>query len=144
MSGDDTVTTDAHIMGNLHQIIDLGALTNYRVRKGATINSGVGTNLNIILNDDAPNMRHFFKAALAANEAKTILTNARTGLDKHPVAQERIDDGSVRTDNTIAANLAIGTDDRARSDDRSRANLDMIADDRAALDGDIAFKQRCR
>ncbi len=57
--GHNAKSAKSHIVRNLHQIIDLGALTDHRVVQSAAVNRGVGTNFNIILKDYAAELRYF-------------------------------------------------------------------------------------
>ena len=49
---------DAHIVANLHQIVDLGALADHGIADCATVNGRAGADFDLILNDDAPDLRN--------------------------------------------------------------------------------------
>ena len=51
---DDTASSDDDVVADLHEIVDLGALANNCVSQRAAINSRIGANLYIVLNDDTP------------------------------------------------------------------------------------------
>ena len=56
--GDYAIAADADVMGDLHEIVDLGALADDRIGHGAAIDGGVGADLDIVLDDDPADLRH--------------------------------------------------------------------------------------
>src|SRR5262245_61493752 len=52
-SCDQAVASDPTVVPDLHEVIDLGALTDHRVAQSAAIDCRVGTDLDAVLNDDA-------------------------------------------------------------------------------------------
>src|SRR5690606_5084783 len=57
MTGDHAGSTDLHVVGNLHKIIDLAALADDGIRQRAAVDCGVRADFHIVLNDDATNLR---------------------------------------------------------------------------------------
>src|SRR5579863_8545185 len=53
LPGNHTVTSHPGVVTNLDQIINFGTLADHRVAKRATIDGGVGANLDAVLNDHA-------------------------------------------------------------------------------------------
>ena len=49
----DGVFADRDVMGDLHEIVDLGPLLNDRLSQCGTIDSDVGAELHVVFDDDA-------------------------------------------------------------------------------------------
>src|SRR6185312_2557735 len=122
MPGDDTATPDAHIVADLDQIIDLGAFADHRIRHGAPVDGGIRTDLHVILDDDAADLRHAFGTLCPGDEAKTVLADPGAAVDDDAIADERVLNTRARPDIAVAADLAGLSDGRIRGDDRAPAD----------------------
>ena len=80
------VRTDAGVVANLHQVVELDAVTHHSVFKGSTVDAGVGTNLDIVTHTHraqlldflpTPRMRGKSKA-IRADHSATVHDGART------------------------------------------------------------------
>ena len=49
---------DADIVANLHQVVDLGALADHGVAHGAAVDRGAGADFDVVLDDDAADLRN--------------------------------------------------------------------------------------
>jgi hypothetical protein len=58
LSNQQTVTSDADIVTDLNQIVDLGTFANHGIADGAAVDGGASPNLDVVLDDDAPDLRH--------------------------------------------------------------------------------------
>ncbi len=67
---------DQHIVGDLHEIVDLGALADHGVADRAPIDRGVGADLDIVLDDDAADLRHLDVAGRSHHVAEAVLSDA--------------------------------------------------------------------
>ncbi len=90
-------------MADLHQIIDLGALTDDGVADGAAVDCGAGADFHIVLDYDAAQLRHFDMTARTHHETKAILPNVTAGVDDHAVADDCMNQGRTGTDKSVAA-----------------------------------------
>jgi uncharacterized 2Fe-2S/4Fe-4S cluster protein (DUF4445 family) len=52
------MTANDDIVADLDLVIDLRAFTNHGVAVGPAVNGGVGADLDVILYDDPPDLRH--------------------------------------------------------------------------------------
>ncbi len=86
-AGDEAVSADAHVVGDLHEIVDLGVFADDRVGHGAAVDGRVGADLDIVLDDDAADLRNALRAGRAGGEAETVLADPGAGMDDHPVAE---------------------------------------------------------
>src|SRR5690606_36124020 len=92
MSADDDVVPD------LHEIINFRALADHRILKGAPVDGCIGSDLDVVLNDDTADLRHLEVAARAHREAEAVLADADTGVNENPVADERMGNSRQRPD----------------------------------------------
>ena len=89
--GDDhAMAADDHVVGDLHQIVDLGALADHRVAAGAAIDRRVGADLDVVLDDDAADLRNFEVPLRPHGEAETVLADAHARMEDHAVADESV------------------------------------------------------
>src|SRR5665213_1819810 len=53
----DTVATDTYVMADLDQVVDFCALADHGIANGATIDGSAGADFDIVLDDDACDLR---------------------------------------------------------------------------------------
>ncbi len=63
LRNNDAMPPNDDIMGNLHQIIDLGPLADNRIGQRPAIYSGVGADFHIILHHNPAELRHLYMPA---------------------------------------------------------------------------------
>src|SRR6266581_2532220 len=80
LGGEQTVTSDRHVVRDLHQIVDLASLPDHGVPDGPAVDRGIGANFDVVLDDDAPDLRNLVGSARAAHIAKAILANGAAGV----------------------------------------------------------------
>src|SRR5208283_6159036 len=132
------------IVAYLHKVVDLGALADHGVANGAAVDRGAGADLDVVLDDDAAELRHLVVAPLGHHEVKPVLTYLAAGMNDDPVADQRVGDGRSRADRAIAPDTHFGSDHRRRADDAAGADFGARPDHRAGLDGDAVFRPRGR
>ena len=123
LGDDDAMSANADIVGNLHQIVDLGALADDRVVERPSVDCGVRADFNVILDDDPADLRDLFQTPRARSIAETILADAHTGMDDDIVADQRVLDCGSMADVTIPAYPCSRANGSARGNDRSRTDL---------------------
>src|SRR5580692_9713511 len=133
-----------NVVADLHQIVDLRPLSDHGVTVRAAVNRHARADLDVVLDDNAPNLRHFEMAPGPKRKSKAILSDMRPGMNNYPVADQRGNDCRERAHRTIATDPHLGADDRIRADDRSSANFDASPDDRARIDNHSGFEPRGR
>src|SRR5664280_672368 len=131
-------------MADLNQVVDLGALADHGVANGAAVDRGAGADLDVVLDDDAPDLRHLEVAGAAHNEAEAILADLAARMDDDPVADQRVGDHRPAADRAIAPYPYLGSDHRRRPDDAAAADFGARSNYRARFDGDAAFQPRAR
>src|SRR5262245_28013447 len=95
LAGEQAVTSNRHVVRDLHQIVDLGSLPDHGVTNGPAIDSGVGADFDIVLDNDAPNLRHLVGSARAWHIAKAILANRAARMDDDPVTDQGVHDRGI-------------------------------------------------
>ena len=131
--------------GDLHQVVDLGALADHRVADRAAVDRGVGADLDVVLDDDAADLRDLAVAARAQQIAEAVLTDAAAGMDDDAVADQRVDDGRARADRRSRGRSARpGRSRQSGADHGAGADLGARTDHRAGIDRDAAFEPRRR
>src|SRR5262249_57884409 len=113
--------TDLHVVPDLYQIINHRAGADHGVPRGAPVDRRIGTDLDIVLDDDAAELRHLDEPPGIKREAEAVLTDADARIKPDPGADEGMAhahigaDADVRAEDAAGANDAIGADERARS-----------------------------
>src|SRR5690349_6823179 len=59
LANDHAMSSDDDVVPDLHQIINFGALADDRVVQGAPVDGRIGPDLDVVLDDDAADLRHF-------------------------------------------------------------------------------------
>jgi hypothetical protein len=70
-----TMTTHHNIMGNMDHIIELRALADNGVTNSAAINRNIRTKFDMVLNDNASNLRNFCMTLPPNGKTKSILAD---------------------------------------------------------------------
>src|SRR5450631_4876053 len=140
----DAMPTDSDIVADLDQVVDLGALADHGIANGAAVDRCAGADLNIILDDDAPDLWHLEVPFASHHEAEAILTDLTARMNDDPVADQRVGDDRPGPDRTIAPDAHLGSDHRRRPDDAAAADFGPRPDHRPGLDRDVIFQPRGR
>ena len=119
---------DVGVVPNLDQIINLGAFADHSVRQRSPVDSAIGADFHGILNNDPTQLRDFEVPGCAADEAKAVLADARTGEDADAIADQSVADRDVRSNDDVVANLDATADDGALADNAVSSDLDVRAD----------------
>ena len=92
----NAVPADDDVVADLHEIIDFRALADDRVAIGAAVDGRAGADLDVVLDDDAPDLRHLEMPAGPEREAETVLSDVRAGMDDDAVADQRAGERRAR------------------------------------------------
>src|SRR4249920_494239 len=102
---------DIHIVGDLHEIVDLGAAAYHRSAQSRTIDGCICTNLNVIFDHDNTDLWNLDTTLAAAGIAETVAADDHTRVKYHPIT-----DAASMSNHDVGMKYAIGTD------------LDIVAD----------------
>ena len=95
---DDAVPADLDIVADLDLVIDLRPLADHRVAVGAAVDRRVGADLDVVLDDDAADLRDLGMASRTHGKAETVLADAHTGMDDDAVADQSVLDARMHAD----------------------------------------------
>src|SRR5580692_10811111 len=116
------MATNDHVVANLTKIVDLGCLANDRVPDATAIDRRAGTDLDIVLDDDAASLRNFLLCRIV-DVTKAILPDVAPRMDHHAIADQRMNDRASRADRATAADQHVRPDHGRRGDDAARSDL---------------------
>ena len=74
-------------MGYLYQVVKFYALAHVCASHGRTVNTGIGTDFNIILYGDYAYLRDFVVTFCIRSETEAVSTNYRTRVDCNTIAK---------------------------------------------------------
>src|SRR6516164_7965952 len=78
--GDRRVRTNAHVVSDHDEVVELHAVLDDGVLDGATIDGGVGTDLHVRADKHAADLRHLEPGALLRGKAKAVGADHRARL----------------------------------------------------------------
>ena len=133
---------DDDVVADLHLVVDLGALPYDCVAIGAAVDGGARPDLDIVLDDDAADLRDLEVTARAHGETEAVLADMDAGMDDDPVANRGVLQGRAGADRGVPADPNIGPDHRVGSEDRAGADFRPRPDYRARIDGHAVFEPR--
>src|SRR6516165_5009969 len=115
------MATDDDVVGDLHEVVDLGSFADDCIRQGSSVDRGIGSDLNIIANDYAADLRHFDVSIAAQGKSEPVLSNACAGVENHAVSDNRMHDGRA------GAHVAITTEHDPESNHGACCNGRSVA-----------------
>ncbi len=117
-TGDRSMLSDYHVVGNLHLVIYLYTASDQRVIHGASIDRGVGADFDIIAYLDTADLRHFFPMTIALRQAETV------GPDDHArMQQDAFTDLRARQYRHPRHQSAFGADPDTRANHTARPQM---------------------
>src|SRR5262249_46850553 len=117
------MTANRDIVADLYQVVDLGPLADDGVAGAAAVDGGAGADLDIVLDDDAADLRDLEMSRRSHHEAETVLADADAGMDDHAVADERVHERGAGADRRVAADPNARADHGVGAEHRARADL---------------------
>src|SRR5690606_40676269 len=102
------IIADAHVMGNLHQVVNNHAIADESVTQGAAINGGVGADFDIIADLHRTELMNFHPAARLVGKTKAVgsYNSAAVHSDIAPQRNPMIK-GGIRMKITVIANQGV-------------------------------------
>src|SRR5262249_42421091 len=126
---DDAMPSDHDVVGDLHQVVDLGAVADHRVSERAAVDGGVGADLDVVADDDAADLGPLAPASGAHREAEAVLPDAGAGVNDAAVADDGMRQGRTCADVAVAAEHDPVAHYRPGGDGRAAADDSFAADD---------------
>src|SRR5262249_20639423 len=141
---DHAMPADRDVVGDLHEVVDLGALADHRIAERAAIDAAVGTDLHVVLDDDAAHLGHFEVPPGPHGKAEAVLADAHARMQQHAVADQRVRDAGAGADVAVAADGAAIAHHGAGRHHRAAPDLRLAADNRAWLDAHVLLDDGAR
>jgi hypothetical protein len=126
--GDDTVVPYNSIVSDLDKVVNLHTVPNNCVAPAATVNAGIGTNLDVPSYHNASRLWFLLMSAIAAigsfvqNKPETVLTDATSWVYNRIRSDPAIGEGCVCADFHSFADHAFPVNDSIRSNHSAVAN----------------------
>ncbi len=150
LSDDDAILTDLDVVADLNEVVDFCAATDACHAAACPVNGTVGTDLDVVFDDDASDLRDLAMPAVALKVAETIRSNCGIGMNDNPIT-----DSDALPDDDIRPQHAIKSDGYPGSNIHTRINLCAGADRSAgsymnmgancrAVDDSVRTDDRCR
>ena len=118
---------NVNIVRNLYLVIEFYTVFDHGIVEGTAVDSGIGTNLNIVTNAYRAKLRYFQPLAGIVNQSETVTAGHRTGVVHDTLTDTHIiTDTDVRHEPGVIVDNAPGTDNAACAYDRIPANPDTI------------------
>lgn len=138
LRGYHDVFSDQAVVADVHQIVDFRASGDAGCIQGATIDRGVGADLDVVVDFELPDLRKFFITAgrLIANVAEAIAAEHRAGVNDHSVSETH-----TGIDCHIRIQIAVASNDCFRADHAAGADPRALADGRAFANDDSFFNR---
>jgi len=91
LADEDHVRADVRVVGDLHEVVDLGATADARLAEGGPIDAAVAADVHVVLDDHLPELRHLAVAGAVPAEAETIAADhgAEWTMQRSPNWQPR-------------------------------------------------------
>src|SRR5690606_26184027 len=89
-AGHGGVIADLHVVGDHDLVVELDAVANQGVGQRAAVDGGVGTDLDIVADGHATDLRDLLPDTLVVGEAEALAADDRTALDDHPLADAHV------------------------------------------------------
>src|ERR1039457_6292298 len=81
LSHDQAMPADDHIVCDVDQVVDFRSLTDDGGAKRAAVDGGIGADLDIVMDDDVAELKHFAVTPLVEDVAEAVRPDDRTGVD---------------------------------------------------------------
>src|SRR5260370_1644751 len=106
-----------------NQIVVLGSLADDGVAIGSAVDRGPRPDLDVVLQDDAADLRHFEMAARTHHITEPVLSDAASRMNDHAIADQRMRERASRADRAVPPDAHGGPADGAGLEPRPRPHL---------------------
>jgi hypothetical protein len=106
LGNDDAVFTDNAVVGNLHQVINLGAPSNKCQSQGRTVYRCGCSNLNVVFDNDNADLGNFLIGLAIRGIAEAVTADNGTAVDDNAAADTTtLADGNIGMNDRVVTNL---------------------------------------
>jgi hypothetical protein len=108
LRNEEAMFANAHVVSNLDEVVNFGAIANSRRAKRAAIHGDIRADLDVVTNDDISNLWDFAVDALVKHVAEAVRTNHGAGMNADAFADLSGGiNGDVRKETGIFTNLRL-------------------------------------
>src|SRR5439155_24199182 len=142
LSGQDAAPAEHDIVPDLYQIIDHRAGPDHLIVSRAAIDRRVGADINVVADNDPPELRDFNRPLSVGCKAEAGLANLYPGVEHDARADQAMAQRHIGADPAILSELDRGADHRVGADLAARAEPRAGRDD--DMRPDLAILRDCR
>jgi len=111
LSCDYDMVADLAVVGDVDHVVELDSIADEGEAQGCAVDAGVGTDLNIVADLDSAHLRELFPFAVHGDEAKTVGTDDRAGMDDRSFTYfDAVVDRNAGMDHRVLADLDVAAD----------------------------------
>src|SRR5262245_30873676 len=136
LADDHAMPADHHVVPDLHEIINFGALTDHGVLQRAAIDAAVGADFHVIVDDHPADLGDLEMTLRPHGKAKAVLADAHARVQDHAVADDGVRQADPRSDVAALAHHD------AVADEGTRGHRGIGTDGRLAADHGARFHPR--
>src|SRR5262249_9450757 len=130
---------NTHIVAYLDQVVDLRAFADHGVADCATIDSGAGPYLNIVLTDNSTSLRIFEMSLTGHHQSEAALIDLEAGMNNDPITDQGISYSRTGADSAVASNSDLRANGGVCSYHAAAADLNARTNDCARLNDHVVF-----
>ena len=120
--------SDRHVMGDLDQIVDLGALLDDCLAECGSIDRDIRPELDVILDRDSAELGNFVMPSLVLHIAESVASDHRAAVNDHPRSDRTaFPDDDIGIQQRIVSDRRIVADKHTGIECHSRANRDPVS-----------------
>jgi hypothetical protein len=134
LAANHAVAPETDVVPNVNEIVENSAQTDHGIAHSTAVNGAVGTDLHLIFNDDAAELKHPCQAIRARHEAEALRTDGYAGLDSDTPADQCMANAGVGSDPGIVAKPNPVAQHRIERDMASIADFGVAPNDGASVD----------
>ena len=123
LSSDDDVPSDSATMPDVHQVVELRAVSDHGLFERRPVNAAIGAYFHIIADFDSSCLRELLIVIVFKSEAETVAADYHTGVQRDAIA-----DGDIMRNRNPRIHSAVGSQGRALADRYLGRNLSIRAD----------------
>src|SRR5215468_1803461 len=125
---------DRDIVADLHQVVDLCTLAYHGIAVSSAIDGASGSNFDIVLDDDAADLRHLRMCVSAERIAKAVLAEPTAWMNNHPVTHKGMQDRAMWADRTVSPDAYARSNHGISRDRRPPADFRVWSDHDARIE----------
>ncbi len=151
LAHDQTVPANDHVVRDMHQIINLGALADDGGTKRSAVNSRVGADLHVVVDDYIADLQHLAVAALVEHVAVAVRADDRAGVDADTMTDLRPrinhdvwEQAHVLANLTVPADMVAAHEHGTRAEPHARAQHAIRPDARRGINLRRGINHRAR